>query len=222
MPPGYSLHLTVSAIHSFYTFLTTLPSDITPDSILSPSSGPWPSLTPQYLSPLHKSPTVLTLLTHLPYINENTPGCIQTAYQTQAIDFTGSTVRWSLSRAREREAGIEGLLEPPLTTSKGERVILPEWVVCLSTGGREGSWLLLDTHAGTMTDYIQQERPERDEPGEDSPDFWRAYHTLPITEFFEEWKEKYRRLEWVVVPQNVDDGVMIRHDSSTNVSAMSS
>lgn len=71
---------------------------------------------------------------------------------------------------------------------------------------------------GTITDFIQQERPERDEPGEDSPDFWRAYHTLPVAEFFEEWKDKFRSLEWVVVPGDVDDGVMIRHDRQTDVS----
>lgn len=72
--------------------------------------------------------------------------------------------------------------------------VLPEWVVCLTNGGKDGSCLLLNTREGTITDYIQQEPPERDEPGENSPDFWRAYHTLPIAEFFEEWKEKCRSL----------------------------
>ena len=96
--------------------------------------------------------------------------------------------------------------------------VIPEWVVCLSGGGRDASWLLLDTQEGTITDFIQQERPERDEPGRDSPDFWRAYHTRPVVEFLEEWKEKYRSLEWVVVPDDVDDAVMIRWDKKTDVS----
>ena len=96
--------------------------------------------------------------------------------------------------------------------------VIPEWVVCLSGGGRDASWLLLDTREGTITDFIQQERPERDEPGPDSPDFWRAYHTRPVVEFLEEWKEKYRSLEWVVVPDDVDDAVMIRRDKRTDVS----
>jgi len=61
------------------------------------------------------------------------------------------------------------------------------------------------------------ERPERDQPPQDDPDYWRAYKTFPIAEFFESWKENYRTLEWVVVPDNVDDGVMIRHDKETAV-----
>lgn len=96
--------------------------------------------------------------------------------------------------------------------------VIPEWVVCLSGGGRDASWLLLDTQEGTITDFIQQERPERDMPGPDSPDFWRAYHTRPVMEFLEEWKEKYRSLEWVVVPDDVYDAVMIRRDEKTDVS----
>lgn len=97
--------------------------------------------------------------------------------------------------------------------------VIPEWVVCLSGGGRDSSWLLLDTREGTITDFVQQERPEREEPGPDSPDFWRAYHTRPVMEFLEEWKENYRSLEWVVVPDDVDDGVMIREDEETDVSS---
>lgn len=73
-------------------------------------------------------------------------------------------------------------------------------------------------YLGTITDYIQQERPERSEPPQDHPDHWRAYKTLPIAEFFENWKEKYRTLEWVVMPEDVDDGVMIGHNKHTDVS----
>ena len=100
--------------------------------------------------------------------------------------------------------------------------VIPEWVVSLSGGGRDASWLLLDTHEGTITDFMQQERPERDQPGEDSPDFWRAYHTRPIAEFLEEWKEKYRSLAWVVVPDDPFDAVIIRWDQETNVDTLSS
>lgn len=38
-------------------------------------------------------------------------------------------------------------------------------------------------------------------------------------EFLEEWKEKYQSLEWVVVPDNVDDAVRIRRDEETDVSS---
>lgn len=33
-----------------------------------------------------------------------------------------------------------------------------------------------------------------------------------------EWKDKYRQLEWVVVPDNADDGVMYRMDAKPDVS----
>jgi hypothetical protein len=70
---------------------------------------------------------------------------------------------------------------------------------------------------GTVTDFIQQERPERSEPTKDSPDYWRAYKTLPVEEFFKQWEENFRSLEWVVNPHDVDDGMMLRHDRETDV-----
>ena len=208
---SYSLPQTLAAFHSFYGFLTTLPADISTAAILSPPPSPhgWPSLTPTYLSPLRKTLSVTSLLQHLPYIDENASGSTQIAFQTNAIDFRGPSTQWSIDKGQ-----IEGTMEP---VGAG---VIPEWVVCLTSGGRDGSWLLLDTREGTITDFIQQERPEHDEPGRDSPDFWRAYHTLPIADFLEEWKDKYRSLEWVVVPKNEFDAVMIRHDAATDVSPM--
>ena len=208
---SYSLNETVAAFHSYYSFLTTLPSDITTESILTPppSAHGWPTLTSQYLSPLGKNSTVLTLLQHLPYIADDNAsvGSTQIAYQTNAIDFRGVFVRWCVENGK-----IEGLMEP-----WGAGVI-PEWVVSLSSGGRDASWMLLDPQKGTITDFMQQELPERDEPGQDSPDFWKAYHTKPIAEFLEEWKENYRQLKWVVVPQDIDDAVRIQWNKNTDVS----
>ena len=135
-------------------------------------------------------------------------GSTQIAYQTSVIDYRGPAVRGSIEKGR-----IAGTMEP---VGAG---VIPEWVVSLSRGGRDASWLLLDTREGTITDYIQQDRPERDEPGPDSPDFWRAYHTRPVVEFLEEWKGKYRSLEWVVVPDSFHDAVMIRWDKKTDVSS---
>lgn len=54
-------------------------------------------------------------------------------------------------------------------------------------------------------------------PAPDSPDHWRAYKTLPVAAFFEDWKDKYRQAEWVVVPEDADDGVMYRFDAETDV-----
>jgi hypothetical protein len=74
-------------------------------------------------------------------------------------------------------------------------------------------------NAGTVTDYIMMERPERDYPPLDDPENWRAYQTLPIVEFFELWKEKYRSLEWVVLPEKGhEDGVYIQLRKEIDVS----
>ena len=208
----YSPPETVAAFQSFYDFLTTLPAGLTRESILTPPSTTdgWPSLTPHYLAPLHKTTTVITLLQHLPYISEapGTNDTTQIAFETHAIDFRGPSVRWSIEKDK-----ILGTMEP---VGAG---VIPEWVVSLTEGGRYGSWLLLDTKEGTITDFIQQERPERDEPGLDDPDYWRAYHTKPVVEFLEEWKEKYRTLEWMIVPEDDMDGAMLRWDKQTNVSS---
>lgn len=62
------------------------------------------------------------------------------------------------------------------------------------------------------------EHPERPDPGEDSPDHWRVCRTLPVAEMLAEWKDKYWQLEWVVVPDNADDGVTYRMDVETDMS----
>lgn len=41
---------------------------------------------------------------------------------------------------------------------------------------------------------------------------------MPVEAFFEEMKENFRRLKWVAVPGNLDDGVLFRYDRLTDVS----
>lgn len=72
---------------------------------------------------------------------------------------------------------------------------------------------------GTVTDYIMMESPERDYPPSDDPQHWHAYQTLPIVEFFELWKENYRSLQWVVLPEKgTEDGVYIQLIEEVDVS----
>lgn len=59
--------------------------------------------------------------------------------------------------------------------------------------------------------------PEQEYPPRGHPEHWRAYLTLPVHEFFGYWKEQYRSLAWVVVPDD-DQGVLCGNESSTNVS----
>lgn len=79
------------------------------------------------------------------------------------------------------------------------------------------SWFSQAAIKGTVTDFIQQERPERNEPTRGSPDYWRAYRTLPVEGFFRQWEDNFRSLEWVVNPHDPDDAMMLRHDQETDV-----
>lgn len=199
--PAYSREATVAAIHDFYLFLTRLPGLNPSDIISAPESG-FPELTDAFLSKLGKNSLVNDLIRHLPYIAGNN----KIAPETSAIQYNGPDTLWSLDRNI-----ILGTLTP-----YGAGTIPPH-VAVLTEAGRYGSWLLLDTVEGTVTDYIQFGRPERDVPDSESPDHWRAYRTLPVEDFFEEWKDNYRRAEWVVVPEDDDDGVMYRFDAETEV-----
>ena len=66
--PLYSQDETISAIRSFYKFLTKL---YMPDSyVVEPPPGGWDHMTDEDLAPLGKSKEVMALLRHLPYIIE--------------------------------------------------------------------------------------------------------------------------------------------------------
>jgi hypothetical protein len=43
---------------------------------------------------------------------------------------------------------------------------------------------------------------------------------MPITEFFSDWKEMFHSLQWVALSHRSDDGVLLNHDRSTEVTAM--
>ncbi|KAJ9156782.1 hypothetical protein NKR19_g4209 [Coniochaeta hoffmannii] len=200
----YSRDAAVASIQDFYLFLTRLPC-LSPSDIKSAPPPGWPELTDSFLGALGKTPVVNDLIRHLPYISSDGESNVQIAPETSVIRWDGPDVRWSVEKG-----AVQGTLSP---FGAGD---VPAHVCVLTEAGRYGSWLMLDTEAGTITDYIQFEKPERQTPGVDSPDHWRAYRTLPLAEFFEEWKDKYRRLEWVVVPEDEDDGVRYRFDAETD------
>lgn len=64
------------------------------------------------------------------------------------------------------------------------------------------------------------ESPKSDHPPCDDPNYWRAYQTLPIVDFFQSWIDNYRSLDWVTVPDNTDDGAMLSHTTKTDVRYM--
>ncbi|KUJ08210.1 uncharacterized protein LY89DRAFT_725139 [Mollisia scopiformis] len=193
----YSRDAAVTAIRSFYQFFATLPS-LAPEYIWEPPSGGWPEVNGTTLSRLSRNRDVVDLLRHIPYINDT-----QIAFHTTVIDYTAD-VKWSFDRS-----GAQGNVLP---CGAG---VLPEHVAVLTDGGKYGSWLLLDTQEGTITDFKSMETPESIFPPPGHPEHWRAYRTLPIRDFFESWKEKYRSLAWVVMPDE-DDGVLCNQEPSSN------
>lgn len=148
MSQGYSCNATVAAVRSFYEFLTILPS-LSQSAILEPPLSGWPDINANSHELLRKNETVIDLLRHLPYIDEYAEGCSQVSYQTTVIQHNGPSARWSLS-----SDNVEGTMEP---VGCGK---LPDYVVALTQGGRYGSWLLLDTHAGRFDRYRKLPRSD--------------------------------------------------------------
>lgn len=134
--PAYSRDETVSAVLNFYNYLASIGA--IPESAIKPApdSG-WEDISAETLAPLGKDDTVIDLLRHLPYISDNVDGNRQIAYQTNPIVFNWHGIKWNVEKNK-----IAGLLTP---VGPGE---IPSHVVCLTEGGRYGSWLLLDTQEG--------------------------------------------------------------------------
>lgn len=134
----YSRDEAVSAIKSFYEFLTTLPG-LLPSAIQYAPPGGWPEINSNTMAPLGKNEVIIDLLRHLPYIDSNSPGTVEIAYQTIAINFN------RLAEKKPKQFTIGANLEGFYVPVDCE---LPEHVVSLTKGRRYGSWLLLDTKEG--------------------------------------------------------------------------
>ncbi|KUI67450.1 hypothetical protein VM1G_02902 [Cytospora mali] len=213
----YSRAATVAALRSFYDFLATLPRLPASAILDAPDSG-WPALTDSFLARLGpKTDAVRDLLRHVPVIAategdaEGGEGNALIGPSTMALrwDDGDGFLRWALGRG-----AVDGVLSPHGAGG------IPPHVAVLTKGGRYGSWLLVDVEAGTMTDFVMMGTPERRGEGDaevqaDSPGYWRAFRTRPVADFFDEWVDKYRSLEWVVVPGSVEDGVLFYRDAAT-------
>lgn len=215
----YSRQGTVAALRSFYDFLATLPR-LSADAIIDAPPSGWPALTDDLLAKLGpKTAAVHDLLRHVPIITAGPnddgggEGNALIAPATMAIrwDNGDGLLGWALGRGI-----IDGVLSP-----HGVGDELPPHVAVLSKGGRDGSWLLVDVEAGTVTDFVMMGAPEERKAGSNiSADGWRSFYTRPVAELFEAWVSKYRSLEWVVVPGSVEDGVLFYRDAATEVCAL--
>lgn len=216
----YSRQATVAALRSFYDFLATLPR-LSADAVVDAPPSGWPALTDDFLAQLGpKTAAVHDLLRHVPIIAAGTDGDDgddDGGEGNALIAPATMAIRWDngdgfLGSALGRGI-IDGVLSP-----HGVGDELPPHVAVLSKGGRDGSWLLVDVEAWTVTDFVMMGAPEEREEGSSSNTAgWRAFYTRPVAEFFESWVSKYKSLEWVVVPGSVEDGVLFYRDAATEV-----
>jgi hypothetical protein len=100
----------VRIITNFYTFLTKL--HIPESALKYPPPGGWPNITPETTKNFNKSPLVVDLIKHLPYIDEKHAGEMIThvQYKCDVVDWSVYTTenfnREGASHYRTAEAGI--------------------------------------------------------------------------------------------------------------------
>jgi hypothetical protein len=200
MAPTYSHEATVSAITSYYKFLSKL--YLGPSTVIHPPSEGWPSITAQSLAPLQKNPTVLRLLQHIPYFNQPGGDKVVLAQGTWPVLYHEPKFQASIREASEREWLVEPIYN----------VALPPYAVCLAKGKRDGYYIILDTERGVIV-WGRPADPWGNEtndltPGDidpEGPEQWKLVETFEVHEFFEMLKDKFRKMEWMPHPSGVTD-----------------
>ncbi|TVY15679.1 hypothetical protein LARI1_G006815 [Lachnellula arida] len=126
-----------------------------------------------------KSPQVIDILTHLPYIDSPT---WEWFHGTKPINYISTLNQRHINENWEAK---RYLFEP-----RGQR--LGENVFSLTHGKVYGVWILLDVEAGTITEYSVYGSPASKVTEEEleSDEVWRYFRTTPIREFFAGWIEK--------------------------------
>ncbi|KAH7091015.1 hypothetical protein BKA62DRAFT_761409 [Auriculariales sp. MPI-PUGE-AT-0066] len=122
MPP-YSRDQLVALVSDLYTFLTTF--HIPENALVFPPPGGWPNITPEKCAAYGKSPFVIDLLAHLPYISQTGPN-------SSSLELVAS------SGFEEAGVAVEIDRVPPhvVVIAKG-----------YESGGRD---ILIDTEEGTI------------------------------------------------------------------------
>lgn len=208
----YSRNATVAAVRDYYAFLASMYLD--PADVQTPPATGWPSI--DSLQCTDKTPEVLDLLCHLPYIRQDEddgtqafPGC-RFADWRQLAETAGPHDGLSLRECSEPVELVDRI---------------PAYVVGLAYGGRENSTFLLDTKRGIVHwyecgDSIKygggEEDPEWIQPVTDVDDpadwedleedeaDWRAEHPAwSIADFFAILKQQFRDLVFVPVGSRV-------------------
>ncbi|ORY11049.1 hypothetical protein BCR34DRAFT_565883 [Clohesyomyces aquaticus] len=186
-PLTYNRDEIITSLTEFYEFLSTLPY-VEPAAVLTPPSAGWPNITPENFAGLHKNDEVINLLKHLPYIDLSHHEYI-IAPETYPVDYRGELF--------QRDVTVESVGRSlPL----GDDVAFPEWVINLTYGSRDGTYVMLDTSDGTVTEYNIQYENDDPQYDEDDPRSWRNQcegEAMSLTELLDDWRSKYFKLEWM-------------------------
>ncbi|CAI6228037.1 unnamed protein product [Periconia digitata] len=206
MPPlsniSYSQEETITAIRSYYEFLTTL---YLPNSaIIEPPPDGWPNITHSRMEPMGKNHRVIELLRHLPYIEEpkDDTDRKQAAPYTYMADYQDSSLDYYLRSGKGNDLKIitEGAAAYENTSAH---------VVGLTIGGRDSPFYLLDTKLGVVhwaeCPRGPRQHPWREPVTDDVESFapleeveWRSEAPAwAIKDFFEVLKEEFRALRFV-------------------------
>ncbi|KAI9150677.1 hypothetical protein HJFPF1_10453 [Paramyrothecium foliicola] len=194
---SYSRDETIAAIRDYYRFLTSmyLPESV----ILYPPPDGWPNITSTNMQRLGKADEVITLLKHLPYIEDTSGGAgFQAAPWCTFADYRSWTMEHTITQGSANEAR--------LITEGSIFEDVPAHVIGLTAGGRDNPVFLLDTKLGIVY-WLDcpdgpRHRPTKekicDDPYEWAPDEeaeWRGESPAwTVPDFFEVLKEEFRSL----------------------------
>jgi hypothetical protein len=134
--PAYDQQEIITQLTDFYQFLSTLPY-IEPSAVLTPPSLGWPNVTKENFSELGKNDEVINLLKHLPYIDLSGHQYV-IAPDTYPTDYRGEAFQHEVTKESIGRCTPLGDVE------------FPEWVINLTHGSRDGTYVMLDTTDGKI------------------------------------------------------------------------
>ncbi|OCL06226.1 hypothetical protein AOQ84DRAFT_411663, partial [Glonium stellatum] len=137
--PEYNREEIITAVTEFYKSLARLPYIELADILIPPPDG-WPHITEEKFAALRKNHEVIELIRHLPYMNMSRHEYM-IAPDTYPIDYRGKG--FNEGEVSEESAGRA--IPPGLE--------VPEWVVPLTYGSRDGTYLMLDTTDGMSSSF---------------------------------------------------------------------
>lgn len=203
----------VSAITDFYKLITKLPyidstALIYPPSQKSEEQQGWLNINAEELRKRGRTEEVITLLRHLPYLQRPVSGGSKREWMigpdTHAVTYCDGEVYDEQLDKIQPTPGHCIWLASPADTEDGAALLLD-----VENGGffvsRLPTIIMKKTanyFLGTITEYSVRSNRNvcLDAEQYDAlplEDRWMAHSTLPATDFFRTWTNKYKKLEWM-------------------------